>query len=1214
MNNQDFFVAGIGASAGGYEALKEFFSAIPEKPGITFVLIQHLSPDFKSLTKEWLSKFTKMAIVTVQEDTEVQPDHIYIMPENRILRIKGQNLLLTERDPGAIINLAIDTFFHSLGQELREKAIGIILSGTGTDGSSGVQTIKEHGGAVMVQQPDSAKFDGMPNVAIATDHPDIIQPPKQLAEGLLKYVQNPVNIDEATLANVTASDKELIEEIIEHVSEYSKVNFRGYKINTIIRRIEKRIKLNHLSSISEYHSFTKHNPEEIHILYNSLLIGVTRFFRDTEAFQALENNVVPALFNNRKSFETVRIWVAGCSTGEEAYSVAIFCDEYTRKHKIKTPFKIFATDLDNKSIELAAVGRYRNNIVSDVSPERLESFFEKIGDFYQIKKELRKKIIFARHNLISDPPFIKLDLITCRNLFIYLKPDLQRKLLYNFSFALEPNYFLFLGSNEVSSGVEDLFETVDKKWKILRNKSAVQRRPHVFKKESGVRSEIEPGQSRLMSRRATAHVRKKEGDFEEILNNKYAPACLFVNEDDEVVYTHGEVKKHLQLPQKRMVLDVFEMISGNLSMIFRNGIRKARNGETVMFKNVSTQIDGKPKIVDISFSATGNKDEKAKMVLIDFTEATSAPKKMAVVDQVPKDALSLREIEELEQELKLTKKELLFTVDELETMNEELQASNEEMHSSNEELQSTNEEMQSSNEELHTVNVELQLKLDEISSLHEDINNLINNSEIAIIFLDDTLKIRMFTPAAKVNFNFYDNDIERSFNHLTHNLIYQKFLEDIREVLDNHRSIEKEVEDREGNFYIVRIIPYRTEQGNIKGVVLSFVDITQIKKVTNDLKNRTIELEQSSQNWKSLVNNTPDIIARYDKNLNYISVNNALEKHLGLQYQEIIGKSNRELAVPNSNTQIEKWVACAQEALDTGKPKVDFFYYTNDGTDKYFYSSFVPEFLADGNKANSVLSISRDVTQIMKHEKQIENQNERLRRTNTDLDNFIYTASHDLKGPVVNLEGLIAALKRQLKENTDDTKEKLLDMIDKSCSRLNKTILDLTEITKVQKDIGEPPEEISFKKVFDDVTADNEEMILNTGVVIDEDFQVTHILYSPSNLRSIISNLLTNAIKYRSEKRPLKIAVSTFKEGAYNVLMVKDNGLGMSETQLPKLFKMFSRLHAHVDGTGIGLYIIKRIIENSGGSIEVESKLDEGSCFKVYFPLNYEGNNKVELA
>lgn len=1201
MEKKDFYVVGIGSSAGGYDALREFFKEMPEKPGVAFVIIQHLSREHKSLTAEWLTKVTPMNIISVQEETKILPNQVYLLPENMLLKIKNDNLVLEKRDSEEIINLAVDVFFHSLAEAYKERAIAIVLSGAGTDGSRGILSIKDKGGLVFVQQPDSANFESMPSVAIATDHPDIILPPAEMAKKLLHFLKNPVNMDDENIENATSTDREVVQDIIHQVSQFSNVNFQAYKINTIFRRIEKRTKLNHLTNIQEYQEFLKHNPEEIQILYNDLLIGVTNFFRDAVAFKSLEKNVIANLFSGKKDYETVRIWVIGCSTGEEAYSVAILCEEYIQKHNLDITYKIFATDLDSKAIELASVGRFRNDIIMDVSPERRERFFNKVGDFYEIKKVLRKKIIFARHNLMNDPPFISQDLITCRNLFIYFKPEIQKKLLSNYNYSLKPHGYLFLGANESSEGLQNLFEPIDSKWKIFQNNAGQNRRSKIIDQYTSVR---DPNDKAIKSSSPRGqHIPvEDEHEYDNIIVNEYAPDCLIINVNNELVYTNGKVDKYLSLPKKKMNYDIFNMLSGNLPLIFRNGIRKLIGGERLVTYNDILIDNGETQErIMVRFKAINNPSHKyianEQLVLVEFIVID--PERKSNASEInPENTFENRKMEELERELDLTKKELQFSVDELETLNEELQASNEEMYSSNEELQSTNEEMQSSNEELHTVNIELKNKIEEISSLHDDITNFFNNTEIAIIFLDQDLRIRKFTPASRENFNFIENDIGRPIDHLTHNFDYDRLKVDAKSVLQNLTPIVKEIKNKVGQTYMVRMLPYKTDDMRIQGIVITFVEISDLKKATIELKKRTEALERSEQNIKSLVENTPDLVARVDAALNFIFVNRAIKNLFDIDPEKVLGKSPRVIRLWDKKGR-EIFLSCLQKAIDTGYAVNEYIDFYQKDKLVCFYVKFVPEFSLDEKTLESVLIISRDITDVKKHEFIIEQQNSKLKKVNIYLDNFIHIVAHDLRSPVGNLKLLMSIFHK-----TDDVSKKMqfIDKIDSAVCSLDNTLKGLMEIVELQNENKGNEKTLSFEKVLELFKVDYVDQIAVKGINFVVNFDACpQISYIEGYLLSILKNLVSNAIKYADENKDSKITITTERSSGYILLTVKDNGIGIDmERHKERLFMPFKRFTTKAEGKGIGLNIIKTMIEKNGGKIEVESELEVGTTFYVY--------------
>lgn len=1203
MKENDFSIVGIGASAGGMDPIKAFFSEIPKEVNAAFVVIQHLSRDFKSLTAEWLSKCTPLPIISVKSETAIERGKIYLLPEGKILRIIGDNLVPEDRPSENNVNLAIDIFFHNLGEEAREKAVGIILSGTGTDGSRGIKTIKSCGGTVFVQEPHSAIFDSMPSIAISAEDPDLILPPKALGAQLVRFIQNSADLLRAREnGSPKEQEKQFIEDIIGHVSEYSNVNFRAYKINTILRRIEKRTKLNHLHSLEDYHTFLKSNPDEVHILYKDLLIGVTSFFRDDAAFEVLAEKIIPEIFK-KESYETVRILVAGCCTGEEAYSIAILCEEYLEKNDLDIPYKIFATDLDPRSIEFAGIGRYNKSIEKDVSQQRLEQYFTRQDELYEIKKFLRKKIIFARHNIITDPAFIKLDLLSCRNLFIYFKPELQKKLLNNFSYAINPDGYLFLGATETTEYVKDLFSLVDGKWKIFQNHKG---NKSYLPISSGVNKEklVRNIDSETPIAKDSNTVAGKFTAFEEVLLEEYVPTCIFLDEKYEVVYTHGNISRYLKIPSKWMNYSVFNMVNESLYVLFKNALRKLKdNAFVVHYREVPLRFDDQKLVIDLSFKAMPDVKHREQYILIEFIERKEQSYAIEHQSVALNSDATLNLMDDLEMELKLTKKELQFSVDELEKLNEELQASNEEMHSSNEELHSANEEMQSTNEELQNLNSELHQKLNEIIALNSEINNLITNTKFAILFLDEQLNIKHFTPAAQSYFNIRDADVGRPITHLTHHFKYPTLQEDAEAVLSTGVYIEKEIESLKGNnFFKAKILPYETGEKTVKGIVLTFVNVTNLKKALLDLEESSRELKVSEQSWKSLANHTPDLISRYDKNLKIVSVNETMTDFHGTDAANVIGKTNDELGIPIDPATREAWIESIQNTFQTGEIMHAFYNFYKEGQERNFYSSFVPEYNEEGNVISHVLSICRDMTEIRKHELHIEQQNHELQRVNTDLDNFIYTASHDLKAPIANIEGLSQILTRKLMNKLDDAEIEIVDMINQSVKRFNKTIMELTEITKIQKNLEAEREKIVIRDTVEDVKLDLKNLIDESGVDIIEDFEIEEVEFIHHYLRSIVYNLLSNAIKYRAEDRPAVVKISTYSKDDFVIISVKDNGIGLTNAEKAKVFGMFKRLHTHVEGTGIGLYTLKRMLENNHGKIEVDSKKDEGSHFKVFIP------------
>ncbi len=1202
MGDQEkIFVVGIGASAGGFEALTNFFTELPDNTGAAYVVIQHLSPSHDSQIHKILTSYTKMPVTKVIEDTPLQGNHVYVIPENKKLKINREGLLcLEERGNSRLPNLVIDIFFESLANYFEEKAIGIVLSGTGSDGARGVQIIKARGGVVMVQSPQSASFDSMPNVSISSDHPDYISPPETLARDLAHYLKEPELLDKEGLKRETSKNqRDSLKEIIHLISSYSGVNFKNYKPGTLIRRIEKRMKINHLDKLQEYESFLIQHPKEVRHIFDDLLIGVTRFFRDTEAWNSLRDNVIPRLCHTRSNFEPVRIWVTSCSTGEEAYSLAMLLDEYISEHNLNVEFKIFATDVNKRAIDIASLGRFTNAVEEDIGSDRLKRYFNAVGDFFEVKKEIRRRIIFSKHNLLNDPPFIRLDLVSCRNLFIYLNDETQDKVLHNFSYALNEGGYLFLGVNESNNEQDKLFETVDGRNKIFRNKETTNSRLY--------RPLIQNYQETQYVRQNPPSLRQRPSSplaneqYADLLAERFAPPSLLVNQQEDVVYTTGRMEKFIQFPNRRSDMNVYSMLRGNLLLVFRNGIRQVHEGKPkVVFTETIIEHDDQKYQVDIVFSRINKEpaDLTGYLTLVEFHEQEKFQEKTDEhVEVVTRDRYSQAEIENLEKELKLARRELHYTADELETINEELQSSNEEMQSANEELQSTNEELQSSNEELQTVNSELKNKIDALTTLHDDMLNLFNSTQIATIFLDSGLNIRKFTPPAKQYFNIRESDIGRPINHYSYNFNYSKFEEEISHVLENLQPVEHEVEHKEGNFSLMRILPYKTESRQIKGVVITFNDITEIKQKNNKLKKLSEDLIKSEQHLKSLLDNTPDLIARFNRNLRFTFVNKALQEISRLEIKDFKGQDTRQLGMLEGT---EKMHSLMLEVLQTGEERDYYFTYQDTSGQRNFYNRLIPEFNQDGKEVQSILSVSTDITELKKAERKIMSSNEQLSEMFDRMDNFVHAIAHDLRAPIVNLK-MMAQL--MLEEEDHDEKMSYVPEIFSSVQKLDNTLGGLIQIIEMDSEHEIKVREISFQDELDEIVGGLQLKIEASKASVNADFSSEpSIFYIEAYLESILKNMLSNAVKYRSPERTPVIEVKSKRQGDFVVLSISDNGRGIDlEKHGPFLFKPFKRFHREsAEGMGVGLYVIKYMVAKNGGYIEVESTEGKGTTFNLF--------------
>ncbi len=839
----DFPVVGIGASAGGLEAIQEFFRELPEKPGASFVVVQHLSPDYKSFMSELLARHTKITIKVVEDGMEIEENHIYLIPPKMNMTIFHGKLFLNEISDERTLNLPIDIFLRSLAKDQEKNAIAIILSGTGSDGALGIRAIKEYGGMTMSQDHKSAKFDGMPRSSAATGMIDFVLPPKRLAAELMEFFKHPFVKKTKQIEDLISSSQNQLSKVIGILRDEKGVDFTLYKENTIIRRLEKRISINRFTKIEEYVKFLARNKREVDILFNELLIGVTRFFRDEESFAVLKNIIIPKILDNINTEKEIRIWTPGCSTGEEAYSIAILFAEYLSEKNIKKEVKIFATDLDTHSLEYAGTGYYPGNIISDVSPERLSRYFIKKEDGYQVNETIRSMIIFARHNLLEDPPFSKIDLISCRNLLIYLNSDTQQKVISMFHVSLKSHAYLFLGNSESLGKMAEGYETIDSKCKIFQKGDKY--RPgyiHNYNISNGVHKNA--GDLKSISS-YVKNIKPKSfmqsGIIDAILSD-YLPPSVIIDEYYDILHSIHNVGKYVSLPVGQVSLNLLKMLPREQSVIVSSLIRRSeKNPSGITIDNINFSADNDMQL-SISCKKLNDELNHTAYYLISFIEKKKE-KKLQQVEKIERLDLNSQyreRIIELEKELQFKSENLQATVEELETSNEELQSSNEELIASNEELQSTNEELQSVNEELYTVNSEHIRKIEELTELNADFDNLLRNTQVGNLYLDRHLNIRKINDVASQLTNILSSDIGRPIEHLSVNSLYPDFLNDIEKVTTDLQPIEREIREKYGQWYLMRILPYRTAENAIDGIIITFVDITRLKSS----QERVIELSQ----------------------------------------------------------------------------------------------------------------------------------------------------------------------------------------------------------------------------------------------------------------------------------------------------------------------------------------------------------------------------------
>lgn len=827
------YIVAIGGSAGGLEAFERFFAGIPPNTGMAFVVIQHLDPTHKGLMPELLQRSITMPVLEIEDGVMVEPNHVYVIPPNAELSIIDGRLHLNSPSTAHGQRLPIDLFFQSLAAERGDKSIAIIVSGMGTDGTLGLKAIKEVSGVVMVESPDSAKFDGMPRSAISTGQVDYVASIDDLPKELMAYISHIPRLREE-IAESDSQPHSALQKILRLLSIRTGHDFSLYKKSTLYRRIEKRASLHQIAGISEYARYVEQNPEEMDALFMELLIGVTRFFRDPEAFEYLENKIIPDLIRNAEQGSSIRVWVPACSTGEEAYSIAILLRECMDKLRPNAGIKIqvFGTDIDERAIDVARKGLYPANIEANVSHERLQEFFTQTDSGYMVKKLIRETVVFAPHDLTSDPPFTKMDMVSCRNLLIYFGPELQRKVLPIFHYALNPNGVLFLGMAEGITSLDELFSTIDSKWKVFRREKTAATRTRMIEIPFHAPF-VEAPKFDEMEQEATVGVKEA---LQHILLDRYAPPSVVVAADGNIVLISGRTGKYLEPAEGKANWNISAMAREGLRQELPGALHRASTHKTVvLLKSLNIKTNGDYQKVDVTISPLVQQSGAKELFIVTFEDVMS-PETSGTTTELEGDYDS--KYVGMEKELAYTKERLQTTLEVMESASEELKSANEELQSTNEELQSTNEELttskeelQSLNEELITLNNELQSKADDLTALNNDLVNLMNSAQLATIFLDNEMCIKRFTPAVVGTFNLRSIDVGRPITDITQNLIYETIEHDVRSVLETLTIHEGQVESADGRWFIMKIMPYLTLDNVIDGVVITFSDITQLKQL-----------------------------------------------------------------------------------------------------------------------------------------------------------------------------------------------------------------------------------------------------------------------------------------------------------------------------------------------------------------------------------------------
>ena len=1185
-DGEDFLIVGIGASAGGIKALKEFFQAVPKNSGMAYVVILHLSPDYDSKLAEVLQTTAQIPVRQVKNRrVKVEPNCVYVIPPNKSLALLDGHLATSEIKNYEERRAPVDIFFRTLAESVESRAVAVILSGTGANGSMGVKRVKEKGGVIFVQEPKEAEFSEMPRNSIATELVDDVLPVGEIPAKIIayknKYDQNQVDGENG---DSSGTNEQALVEIFTQLRVRTGHDFTNYKRGTVLRRIERRTNVRELSDLPAYAAFIKAHHEEANLLLKDLLISVTNFFRDREAFEKLEREIIPKILEGKTSQDVVRVWIAGCATGEEAYSLSMIFAEQMDERVDMPKIQIFATDIDDESINVAREGLYTNSDVADVSPERLHRFFNKEGDEYRIRREIRETVLFAAHNLLKDPPFSRLDLVSCRNLLIYLNITAQKRVMEVLHFALKPNGYLFLGMSESVDSTHDLFVPVAREQHIFQSRPVASRLTYPVESLKNSRfappapfkpkpSEEERSVQRLTS--AALHLQLLE---------YYAPPSVVVNEEYEIIHMSEKAGRFFQLAGEPS-LNLLKIIRPELRLELRSALYQAvQRRADFRVGELKVDFENGTEIVNILVRPILRPfDGASGLILVVFEPFDEDAGAKEIQNAVLPEAITQIEpiARQLEDELMWTKLQLRTTVEqyeiqteELKAANEELQAMMEEAHSSNEELETSKEELQSVNEELTTVNQELKVKIEELSLSNDDFQNLINSTNIGTMFLDRSFKIKMFTPNMRDIFNLLPTDIDRALSDITTRLVYPDIMNDLKSVLKTLLPIEHEMQTTDGRVFMTRILPYRTTVRQISGVVLTFVDITKRKQ-------GDAMLRESEENLRLLIESATDYAIFTISSEGFVkSWNPGAERIFGYSEKEIVGQNHSILFTPEDRAEGVPYGEM-DTALRKGRAEDERWHLRKGGS--RFYASGIMQPLAD--PMAGFVKIARDMTERIQAEQTMRDKEilQKLVGAQEDERRRIARDLHDELGQQLTVLRLkLDSVRKQCED------EPLCAQIDETQAIAQKIDLGVDFLAwelrpAALDDLGLVPAIEKFVREWSRYTE------------IEADLIATKLKKSrflpevETNLYRIVQESLNNVHKHA---RATRVEIQLEKRDDSIVLVIEDNGRGFH----PKLKTN--------DPNGIGLIGMRERALLCGGSFEIESNPGRGTTVFVRVPLS----------
>ncbi len=1213
-------MVGIGASSGGIQALLRLFENMPCDVGMAFVIVLHLSPKFESRADEILQRVTKMRVMQVTAPTAIEKNCVYLIsPVSNLSMIDGSlHVTHAERPHGR--PEAIDLFFRSLAEAHGMRAISIVLSGTGSDGAVGISRIKECAGVTIAQSPEDAEYDEMPRSALATGMVDIVLPVVDMPQKLIELWRNAsvIAIPKArdgqpsgvAQAHSEAAEKAL-SGILKTLQARTGHDFHHYKRATILRRIERRLQVNAIADLPTYLRFLDTQRDESTALLKDLLIGVTNFFRDREAFEALEREVVPKLLTSRSVEEKVRAWVVGCSTGEEVYSLGMILSEGVTDPQFTPGLQLFATDIDERAIQFARSAAYPEAILTDVPPTRLHRFFAKTRGRYVIAKALRDKVLFASHNILRDPPFSQLDLISCRNLLIYLDRTVQRQILQTFHFSLRPGGYLFLGSAESAEIADDLFASVDKKNRIYRARVLTTRQsmralPPVVT-QFGSTAQLSVGPPTPMRTRSPT-----TGLHQRVLEH-HAPPYVIVDRDAQIVHMSDQAGRFLRYVGGEPTQHLLTLINPDLRVELRAAMFQAlRQGQNVDVRHVRFSRGETHSYVDIAVRPYQNNADDMDVVLITLTESQQ-PAALASADGGVDSLDPL--VTRLEGELHLTKEQLQASIEQSSMSNEELKASNEElqaiveeMRSASEELETGKEELQSVNEELTTVNGELLSKVEETTKANDDLENLLAGTGIATIFLDRDMRIKRYSPSVVSLFNIIDSDIGRPLSDLTHHLKYPQLTADATSSFEDLKLIEREVQTNEGRWLLARLLPYRTADDRIDGAVLTLIDITALRQAQNEARASEDRLKlaaQATNDYAIIVQDPEGVIVTW---------NQGAERVFGYSASEAVGQPIDLIFIPDERAAgiplMER-----QQATAAGRADDDRWHMRKDGMQIYCRGVVTP---IDTDSFKGYAKIARDDTDKKgaENQQQLQLTLERAIRTQAEesnrlKDEFFAVLSHELKNPL-NLIHVKAELLTRLPIAKEIVPvQEAAEAIQRSVISQAKIIDDLLDLSRVRTGkLALQFEPVDLAAVLRAVVDASLEDATSNGISLSVSGIDASLVVQADAVRfeQMLWNVVRNALKFTP--RGGRVDVSLSREDGFACVEVADTGRGIAPEFLPKVFDMFSQAEGggrrDRGGLGIGLSLVKQLAEMHGGRIEAESAgLGLGAQFRLWLPEHF---------